>query len=100
MPQYKLTYFPIRGLAEQIRLLLIDNKIEFEDDRIKSGTWQDIKSQFVRSMRFSPCSNVITFQIFDQVPCLYDNGKAIAQTGAIMRHLGRKHGKMLAFLFS
>ncbi|CAG9534031.1 unnamed protein product [Cercopithifilaria johnstoni] len=72
---YKLTYFPIRGLAEPIRLLLIDQGIKFTDDRINRNDWPAMKSQFQ----------------FEQLPCLYDDDEQIVQSGAILRHLARKH---------
>ncbi|VDN51785.1 unnamed protein product [Dracunculus medinensis] len=62
------------GLAEQIRLLLNDNEIPFEDHRIPKTEWEKFKPQFH----------------FGQVPCLFEDGHQIVQTGAIMRHLARK----------
>ncbi|KAL3990540.1 Glutathione S-transferase P [Acanthocheilonema viteae] len=72
---YKLTYFPIRGLAEPIRLLLVDQNIKFTDDRVNKSDWPAIKSQFQ----------------FEQLPCLYEDEQQIVQSGAILRHLARKH---------
>uniref|UniRef100_A0A0M3IA45 GST N-terminal domain-containing protein n=1 Tax=Ascaris lumbricoides TaxID=6252 RepID=A0A0M3IA45_ASCLU len=75
-PIYTLIYFDIRGLAEQIRLLLIDNRIPFDEIRIKSDDeWSKIKESFV----------------FGQLPCLKDDDVKIVQSGAIMRHLARRH---------
>ncbi|KRX15620.1 putative splicing factor, arginine/serine-rich 7 [Trichinella nelsoni] len=76
MPLYKLVYFPIRGLAEPIRLLLHDQKVQFLDNRIQQKDWPEIKSQM----------------LFGQVPCLYEDDQPIVQSGAIMRHLGRRFG--------
>jgi len=75
MTDYKLTYFGVRGLGEQIRLLMHDNKIAFTDDKFTADKWPAIKATMA----------------FGQVPCLYDGGKPVVQSGAIMRHLGRKH---------
>ncbi len=47
MPEYKLTYFGIRGLAEQVRLLFIDNKIEYVEDEVDGEKWPQMKAQFV-----------------------------------------------------
>ncbi|CAO4377810.1 unnamed protein product [Caenorhabditis nigoni] len=73
----QLYYFSIRGLGEYIRLLFTDNGVNFEDIRFKSRSpeWREAK----KSM------------IFGQMPCLKYDGKEYAQTGAIMRHLGRVH---------
>ncbi|KAK0404809.1 hypothetical protein QR680_017641 [Steinernema hermaphroditum] len=77
-PVYEVTYFDIRGFAEMIRLLLIDQGIEFTEKRIPmedKEAWLSIKDSFT----------------FGQVPCLKEGDKEIVQTGTIMRHLARKH---------
>ncbi|KAL1243574.1 Glutathione S-transferase [Trichinella spiralis] len=74
-PLYKLSYFDVRGLSEPIRLLFHDQKIEFIDHRFDRNEWPKIKP---------------TIGMFGQVPCLYENGNPIVQSGAIMRHLGRR----------
>uniref|UniRef100_A0A914WPB6 Glutathione S-transferase n=1 Tax=Plectus sambesii TaxID=2011161 RepID=A0A914WPB6_9BILA len=73
--QYKLTYFPLRGLGEQTRLLLNDQGIPFEDFQFDRNDWPKIKP----TMHFG------------QVPCLNDGDTQIVQSGAIMRHIARKH---------
>lgn len=93
MPQYKLTYFPIRGLAEQTRLLFIDNKIEFEDDLVDREKWSAMKSNFVCHFALFVCWKRL-LQVFGQVPCLTDGNLQVCQSGAIMRHLARKHSKL------
>ncbi|TKR81361.1 hypothetical protein L596_015243 [Steinernema carpocapsae] len=77
MPQkYELVYFDIRGLAEMIRLLCADSGIPLVEKRIKTDEeWTKIKKNFV----------------YGQVPCLKDDDVHIVQTGAIIRHLARKH---------
>uniref|UniRef100_A0A1I7Y072 glutathione transferase n=1 Tax=Steinernema glaseri TaxID=37863 RepID=A0A1I7Y072_9BILA len=75
---YELIYFDIRGLAEMTRLLFIDQGIQFTDTRfsvVDKTEWLKIKDSFP----------------FGQVPALKDGDKTIVQTGAIMRHLARKH---------
>jgi len=76
MKDMKLTYFGIRGLAEPIRMLMIDNGIHFTDHQVTSDEWAKIKP---------------TMQ-FGQVPCLHEGDMQLVQSGAIMRHLARKHG--------
>ncbi len=43
MPQYKLTYFNIRGRAEVARLLFAQGGVEYEDCRIKGDDWPSLK---------------------------------------------------------
>lgn len=42
-----LVFLFILGLAEPIRLLLVDQGIKFIDDRINKSDWPAMKSQFV-----------------------------------------------------
>ena len=39
----EVVYFPIRGRAEAVRLLLADNGIEFTDTRIAGEAWNELK---------------------------------------------------------
>jgi len=76
----KLTYFNVRGLGELPRLLLIDNGVDFEDQRVdKEREWPQLKPKMK----------------FGQIPCLYDGDFEVVQSGAIMRYLARKVGKGL-----
>jgi len=74
--QYRLVYFPIRGLAEPIRMFLHDHNIEFKDEKVEGEAWAQLKP---------------TMQ-FGQMPCLYEGDQQIVQSGTILRHLARKHG--------
>ncbi|VDK72107.1 unnamed protein product [Litomosoides sigmodontis] len=65
----------LAGLAEPIRMLFVDQDIKFTDDHINKSDWPAMKSQFQ----------------FEQVPCLYEDDLQIVQSGAILRHLARKH---------
>uniref|UniRef100_A0A914EF00 glutathione transferase n=1 Tax=Acrobeloides nanus TaxID=290746 RepID=A0A914EF00_9BILA len=76
MVQYKLTYFPVRGLGEMIRFIFHYSNTPFEDNRIGGDDWQKIKST-------TP---------FGQMPVLEIDGKPLAQSFAITRYLARKHG--------
>uniref|UniRef100_A0A8R1HWV1 glutathione transferase n=1 Tax=Caenorhabditis japonica TaxID=281687 RepID=A0A8R1HWV1_CAEJA len=73
----QLHYFSIRGYGEYIRLLFIDNAIEFKEKNFVpfSAEWGQIKDSM----------------IFGQMPCLKIDGQELVQTGTIMRHLARKH---------
>ncbi|XP_032519385.2 glutathione S-transferase 2-like [Danaus plexippus] len=76
MENVKVIYFPLKGMAEGIRLILAHNGQEFEDVRIPHEEWPAMKPN-------TP---------FGQLPILEINGKQYAQTSAIVRYLGRKYG--------
>uniref|UniRef100_A0A914CFS0 glutathione transferase n=1 Tax=Acrobeloides nanus TaxID=290746 RepID=A0A914CFS0_9BILA len=76
MVQYKLSYFPVRGLGEVSRFIFHYANIPFEDNRIGGDDWQKYKSE-------TP---------FGQMPVLEADGKVLAQSFAIARYLARKHG--------
>lgn len=81
MPAYTLIYFAIRGRAEPIRLLLAAAGVPFDEDAIVRETWMERKATMP----------------LGQVPVLVerDGGqeRRIPQTQAILRHLGRVHGR-------
>ncbi|KFD56158.1 hypothetical protein M514_02936 [Trichuris suis] len=58
-----------------IRVTLRDNQIDFDDHAFAFEEWPQWKPKMA----------------FGQVPCLYDGGKPIVQSGAIMRHLARRY---------
>lgn len=76
MPQYKLTYFPVKALAEPIRFLFSYAGVEFEDVRFNRDDWPKIKPT-------TP---------FGQVPMLEIDGKKINQSVAISRYLAKQYG--------
>lgn len=53
MVNYKLTYFPIRALAEPARLILHYAKQPFEDNRVKHEDWPAIKPSKWTTLRLS-----------------------------------------------
>ena len=69
-----VTYFNIRGLGEDIRLVLVDNGIKFEDNR--TFVWVELKEQLQ--------------PMFGQLPVLQWGDKQICQSKAILRFLGRQ----------
>nr|AEB91977.1 glutathione S-transferase sigma 5 [Locusta migratoria] len=75
-PKYKLTYFPIMGLAEPIRFLLSYGKIEFEDERCDQDKWPSVKES-------TPLG---------KVPVLEIDGKTTWQSVAICRYLAKQLG--------
>ena len=78
MAKYKLTYFdaPV-SRGEECRLALHLAGLEFEDDRLVSGTWPQLKPE-------TP---------FGSLPVLTVEGKGrLAQSNAILRYIGSEHG--------
>ncbi|VDD87308.1 unnamed protein product [Enterobius vermicularis] len=74
-------------MAEPIRLLLTDQQIPYDDHRVDN-------------LKFFHISfNILAFKQFGQVPCLYDDNEQIVQSGAILRHLARKHGAYVSTTF-
>nr|UEN71122.1 glutathione S transferase-S4 [Glyphodes pyloalis] len=76
MPNYKLTYFPVKALAEPIRFILSYGGQEFEDDRFDRENWPKLKPNMP----------------FGQVPVLEVDGKKVAQSTAICRYLAKQFG--------
>lgn len=76
MPNYKLTYFPVKALAEPIRLIFSYAKVDFVDDRFNRDDWPKIKPDMP----------------FGQVPVLEVDGKKINQSVAICRYLAKQYG--------
>ncbi|KAI6176327.1 Glutathione S-transferase [Aphelenchoides bicaudatus] len=75
MPQYKIVYFPVRGLAEMSRLVLEYAKVPYEDERVEFEKWPALKEK-------TP---------FGQMPYLEVDGKVLAQSCAMVRYLARQH---------
>ncbi|XP_053980880.1 uncharacterized protein LOC128877527 [Hylaeus volcanicus] len=76
MPSYKLTYFPVKALAEPIRFILSYAGAEFEDVRFNRDDWPKIKPD-------TP---------FGQVPTLEIDGKVVPQSTSICRYLAKQNG--------
>ncbi|POM67662.1 Glutathione S-transferase, partial [Phytophthora palmivora] len=76
LPKLKLTYFPIPGRAEPIRLAFFIGGIEFEDERLSFEEYEKVKSELP----------------FNQLPILEVNGEPISQSLAILRYAGSLAG--------
>ncbi|CAG4942546.1 unnamed protein product [Parnassius apollo] len=76
MPKTKYYYFNLKSLGESCRLLLAYGGEEFEDQRVSMEEWAKLKPK----------------TLFGQIPILEIDGKQYAQSNAICRYLGRKHG--------
>jgi len=73
LPAIRLTYFPIQGAAEKVRLAFVLGGITFEDVRIPFQDWGALKPT-------TP---------YGQLPLLsIDNGEPMAQSGAMLRYAG------------
>ncbi|XP_060066242.1 hematopoietic prostaglandin D synthase-like [Ylistrum balloti] len=76
MPTYKLTYFDARGVAELVRLTFLAAGVEFEDVRIKSEDWLELKPNTPQG----------------KLPILEVDGETIPQSRAIARYVAREYG--------
>nr|XP_008520565.1 PREDICTED: hematopoietic prostaglandin D synthase isoform X2 [Equus przewalskii] len=55
MPNYKLTYFNMRGRAEIIRYIFAYLDIKYEDHRIEQADWPEIKSDLAGKTELEQC---------------------------------------------
>ncbi|CAJ0605672.1 unnamed protein product [Cylicocyclus nassatus] len=76
MVHYKLTYFPVRGVAECVRQIFALAGQEFEDVRLSHEQFMPVKPDMP----------------FGQMPVLEIDGQQLAQSKAICRFLARKFG--------
>jgi len=76
MPEYKLSYFPLRSRAEPSRLLLTYGGIKFQDIRVTFDEWATVKAT-------TPMG---------QLPVLEVDGVKLCQTTAIARYLAKEFG--------
>ncbi|XP_077107278.1 glutathione S-transferase P 1-like [Ranitomeya variabilis] len=80
MSELTLTYFPVRGRAEGIRLLLADQWVSWTDNEMLKGTWLSGKNDLKKKA------------VFGQLPRLQHGDFVLYQTNAILRYLGRIYG--------
>lgn len=78
MPLPKLVYFPSRGRAEVIRLALAEAAVPHEEERCPGPDFPALQA----SGRLP----------FKALPVWEEDGLRLAQSGAILNHLGRAHG--------
>ncbi|XP_075073328.1 glutathione S-transferase P 1-like isoform X2 [Mixophyes fleayi] len=77
---YALTYFPVRGRAEPVRLLLSDQGICWTEDEVQKEDWVAGKGDQKKNA------------VFGQLPRFQDGDFVVYQSNTILRYLGRKHG--------
>uniref|UniRef100_A0A8D0TM20 Glutathione S-transferase n=2 Tax=Sus scrofa TaxID=9823 RepID=A0A8D0TM20_PIG len=76
MPPYTITYFPVRGRCEAMRMLLADQDQSWKEEVVTMETWPPLKPS---------C-------LFRQLPKFQDGDLTLYQSNAILRHLGRSFG--------
>ncbi|XP_078426691.1 hematopoietic prostaglandin D synthase-like [Cetorhinus maximus] len=76
MPNYKLTYFKIRGRAETARYIFAYSGIKYEDNTIEMMDWLNVKQSL----------------LFQQIPILRVDDTVLNQSTAIARYLAREAG--------
>ena len=59
MPSYKVTYFPIKALAEPIRFIFSYAEVDFVDDRLNEGDWPKLKPSKFRKYYKINLKNVV-----------------------------------------
>eukprot|EP00932_Pfiesteria_piscicida_P006002 SRR837773.15921.p1 GENE.SRR837773.15921~~SRR837773.15921.p1 ORF type:complete len:247 (-),score=96.04 SRR837773.15921:83-781(-) len=82
-----LVYWDIRGLAQPIRFALEHAGCDYEDVRLDAG---DPNSESYKKAWFDVKPTLGLD--FPNLPYLLDGDVSIVQSGAILRHLCRKHG--------
>ena len=82
MTVYKLMYWNKRGRGEQVRLLLNELGLEYEDVHVErnSGRFQEIQAQGPKILYFG------------SVPMLQDDDFKLSQGPVILSYLAAKHG--------
>ena len=76
MESYKLIYFNMKGRAELIRFIFAQAGVKYEDERIISEQWPELKQKMP----------------FGVVPVVVENGKQLSGSTIIARYLGEKFG--------
>ena len=71
-----ITYFPIRGRAEPIRLILEELNVPYKENPVAVRQWRDLKAE-------TP---------FGKIPMFREGVHKIFESHAIYRYLARKHG--------
>lgn len=74
-PNYKLTYFPLRGRGEIVRLVFAAAGVPYEDHRIEMSDWPALKPKVP----------------FGLLPILQFDGNILCQSKAIARYLAHKY---------
>ncbi|ORX98648.1 glutathione S-transferase [Basidiobolus meristosporus CBS 931.73] len=73
--EYRILYFPIRGLAEELRLFLEEKNISYTDETFED--WATLKP---------------TLAPLHQLPIVWNGDIKMSQSKAILRYMANKHG--------
>ncbi len=68
MPHYKLTYFPVRGLAEVSRYIFAQADVPYENVEVKMEDWPTLKASEFQSGLSYHCANNIHICIVAEMP--------------------------------
>ncbi|XP_030041891.1 glutathione S-transferase P 1 [Microcaecilia unicolor] len=79
MSGYVITYFPVRGRAEAMRLLLADQGAEWKEEVVSFQKW------------FAGEVDLKKTAVFGQLPQFKDGDFVLYQSNTILRYLGRKY---------
>ncbi|XP_069835706.1 glutathione S-transferase P 1-like [Dendropsophus ebraccatus] len=79
MSGYVITYFPLRGRAEPIRLLLADQGASWTEEEIPIADW------------FAGKCDIKKEAVFGQLPRFKDGDFVLYQSNCILRYLGCKY---------
>ena len=77
---YRLTYFAKRGRGEQVRLLLREADVPYQDVHVAGRSFASLQDEGASKLWFG------------SIPLLEDGDFRLVQGSAIMGYLGRKHG--------
>eukprot|EP01112_Ceratiomyxa_fruticulosa_P012123 TRINITY_DN3339_c0_g1_i2.p1 TRINITY_DN3339_c0_g1~~TRINITY_DN3339_c0_g1_i2.p1 ORF type:complete len:241 (-),score=50.88 TRINITY_DN3339_c0_g1_i2:106-828(-) len=92
VPQEKIVihYFDIRGLAEYIRLILVESGVEYQEVRIDRDTWwgRNVVDDTKTKAHYQKAGMLP----FDQLPVVQIGDSHFSQSMSIVRMLAKKYG--------
>ncbi|KAM3914070.1 glutathione S-transferase P 1-like [Leptodactylus fuscus] len=77
---YVITYFPLRGRSETIRLILSDQGAKWTEEEVQFTDWFTANCEHKKQA------------VFGQLPKFKDGDFVLYQSNSILRYLGRKYG--------
>ncbi|XP_072351419.1 hematopoietic prostaglandin D synthase-like isoform X1 [Scyliorhinus torazame] len=92
MPNYRLSYFKIRGRAETARYIFAYSGIKYEENTIDIADWPNLKNYEAPQLLGFQAAFLWDSLIFKQIPVLNVDNIIINQSSAIARYLARETG--------